>query len=96
MLAARCTTAFFVTLAFVGASIVHGQAPGNTNPIIKAVLKEASQIVIRQDEHQGYWCDRSLTDIGDVQIRASDFDGALQTISKAIMVMVESRHYCPS
>lgn len=52
-------------------------------PNITAVLKEASQIAIRQNKHQGYWCDRALFDIADVQKRVGDFDGALHTITKS-------------
>jgi non-ribosomal peptide synthetase component E (peptide arylation enzyme) len=56
---------------------------GDTIPNIKAVLKKASQIAIRQHEHQGYWSDHTLLDIASVQRRAGDFDGALHTITKS-------------
>jgi tetratricopeptide (TPR) repeat protein len=82
MLSARCTVAFAVMLGFTVVPFVHGQMPGDTIPNAKAVLNEASQIAIRQDKHQGYWCDRALLDIANVQKRAGDHDGALHTITK--------------
>src|SRR5207237_4690363 len=39
-----------------------------------------SEIVIKRDEQQRYWCERALLQIGDVQIRARDFDGVLRSI----------------
>ena len=49
-------------------------------PALRTILKDASQLARRQDEHQRYWSDRALLAIADVQIRAGDFDGALETI----------------
>ena len=49
-------------------------------PALRTILKDASQLARRQDEHQRYWSDRALLAIANVQIRAGDFDGALETI----------------
>ncbi len=46
-------------------------------------MREACQICIRQEKHQGYWCERELLSIGEVQIRAGDFDGSLDSIRKS-------------
>src|SRR6266478_8580397 len=45
-----------------------------------AILRDASEIALKQDGHQQYWSERVLLQIGDVQIRARDFDGALRSI----------------
>jgi hypothetical protein len=46
---------------------------------VQAVLREACQLAMKQDK-QHYWTEYLLLDIGDVQIRAGDFDGALRSI----------------
>ena len=48
---------------------------GSPSPSVKAILKEAAQIASRQDEEQGYWCERRLLRIAELQMRAGDFDG---------------------
>lgn len=45
-----------------------------------AILREASEILLRQPMHQGFWSDRLLLEIADIQIRARDFVGARQSI----------------
>ncbi len=83
MSSARCTAVCAVLIACTGLPFVHGKMPGDAGPDIRAILKEASQIAIRQDAHEGYWCDRTLVEIARVQKRAGDFDGALRTMTKS-------------
>src|SRR5438552_17299219 len=52
----------------------------HAGPPVRAVLRDASEIALKQDEHQQYWSERVLLCIGAVQIRAGDFDGALRSI----------------
>jgi tetratricopeptide (TPR) repeat protein len=49
-------------------------------PSVRAILREASELARKQDEHQHYWTQRVLLHIGEVQTRAGDFDGARQSI----------------
>ena len=65
----------FAVVVLVAASPQSAQETGLRN-----ILKDASQVARRQDEHQRYWSDRALLAIADVQTRAGDFDGALETI----------------
>jgi tetratricopeptide (TPR) repeat protein len=44
------------------------------------LLREASQITLKQGPDQEYWTERVLLDIGRVQIRAHDFEGAERSI----------------
>jgi tetratricopeptide (TPR) repeat protein len=58
------------------------QTDRNMEPIgspVRAILREASETALKQGEHERYWVDLVLRDIGDVQIRADDLDGALRT-----------------
>jgi tetratricopeptide (TPR) repeat protein len=48
--------------------------------LLQAVLREASDVALKQAEQERYWTQRVLLDIADVQIRAGDFDGALRSI----------------
>ena len=57
-----------------------GVPPSAREPSPREILREASRIACRQDAHQSYWCDRALLQVGSVQIRARDFEGALKTI----------------
>jgi hypothetical protein len=50
-------------------------------PRVDAVLREASEIALKQEEHEHYWTQRVLLDIGRLQIQAGDFDGAYRSIS---------------
>lgn len=49
-------------------------------PAVDAILREASEIALKQDEEQPFWIERVLLRIGELQIRAGDFDGALKSI----------------
>jgi hypothetical protein len=49
-------------------------------PAVWTALREASEIATKQPQHQQYWTDRVLLHIGDLQIQAGDFDGALRSI----------------
>src|SRR5262249_17957169 len=49
-------------------------------PAIDAVLREACELALRQDEEQHFWTQRALLDIGELQIQAGDFEGALKSI----------------
>jgi tetratricopeptide (TPR) repeat protein len=51
-----------------------------TIPRVRRILREASEIALRQGEQGGHWTENALLTIGKVQIRAGDFDGALQSI----------------
>ena len=45
-----------------------------------AVLREASELALKQGKHEHFWTDRTLLEIGDLQIRTGDFDGALRSL----------------
>jgi tetratricopeptide (TPR) repeat protein len=49
-------------------------------PAVDAILREASEIALKQDQEQRYWTQRVLLHIGDLQIQAGDFEGALRSI----------------
>lgn len=53
------------------------------DPKVSKILVEAFELGAQQADHQGYWIDRLLLDIGHVQIRAGDFDGALRSIRRS-------------
>jgi tetratricopeptide (TPR) repeat protein len=55
----------------------------NFDPKVSKILVEAFELGAQQPDHQGYWIDRLLLDIGHVQIRAGDFDGALRSIRRS-------------
>jgi tetratricopeptide (TPR) repeat protein len=52
-------------------------------PVVKTVLREACDIILKQPEHQHYWTERALLQLTDVQIRAGDLEGALRSIRGA-------------
>jgi tetratricopeptide (TPR) repeat protein len=59
------------------------QAKRKSKPIFPSaseVLREACKIALDQDEQQNYWTERLLLHIGELQIQARDFDGALRSI----------------
>src|SRR5271166_2204298 len=47
---------------------------------VEAVLREASDVALKQEKHQHYWTQRVLLHIGELQVRAGDFVGALRSI----------------
>src|SRR5262249_40904011 len=47
---------------------------------VKPILREASELALKQDEDQTYWTERVLLKVGELQGRVGDFDGALQSI----------------
>jgi tetratricopeptide (TPR) repeat protein len=49
-------------------------------PAADAVLREACEIALKQDEEQHFWTERVLLHIGELQIQAADFEGALKSI----------------
>src|SRR5262245_2831435 len=49
-------------------------------PAVDAILREACEIALKQDEEQQFWTERVLLHIGELQIRAGDYDGALKSI----------------
>ena len=63
-----------------------GQGPSKdckaepSTPSVHSILREASEIALKQGKHEGFWTQRVLLSIGEVQIRAGDFDGALRSI----------------
>ena len=54
------------------------EQPQEISPI--EILREASQIVSRQDKEHSFWCDRVLLKIAGAQTRSHDFDGAKSTL----------------
>jgi hypothetical protein len=50
------------------------------SPAVDAILREACEIALKQDQEQHFWTDRVLLHIGELQIHASDYDGALKSI----------------
>jgi tetratricopeptide (TPR) repeat protein len=51
-----------------------------TGSSLKAILREASELAIEQDKEQHYWTGRVLLEIGELQGRAGDFEGAFKSI----------------
>jgi tetratricopeptide (TPR) repeat protein len=49
-------------------------------PAVDAILREACDIALKQDGKQHFWTQRALLDIGELQIQAGDFEGALKSI----------------
>src|SRR5579883_2170425 len=49
-------------------------------PSISAILREASEIALKQGEPENYWTDRVLLRLGELQVRAGDFESALRSI----------------
>jgi len=50
-----------------------------TKMAVHALLREASEIALKQGEQEHFWTSRVLLHIGEVQIRAGDLDGALRS-----------------
>lgn len=76
---------FISTLLLLNAAVgiaEDSQRP-SFDPKVSKILIEAFELGAQQPDHQGYWIDRLLLDIGHVQIRAGDFDGALQSIRRS-------------
>jgi tetratricopeptide (TPR) repeat protein len=79
-------TVGFLLLSWDSATCTAGWPPqtnctaGHIDPAVEAVLREGSELALKQDEDQRYWCEFLLLQIGDVQIRAGDFEGAFRTI----------------
>lgn len=63
-----------------------GQAPrdrtanSGSAPSVPAILREATELVLEQDDKQHDWTERVLLHIGDLQIQAGDCDGAFRSI----------------
>jgi hypothetical protein len=76
----------FALLSWNAALCLAGQTPlaggkaQSVDPAVQSLLREASEIALKQDEAQAYWCDQVLLQIGEIQVRAGDFDGALRSI----------------
>src|SRR5579872_2938467 len=51
-----------------------------TRSTAQALLREASEIALKQGETERFWTEHVLLEIGEVQIRAGDFEGALRSI----------------
>src|SRR5580700_6847533 len=75
------------TLILGAGSMCVAGAPPETRPAVKSaspsvltILRDASELALKQDAQQSYVSDLTLLDIGIVQIRASDYDGALRSI----------------
>lgn len=66
-----------------GNTCVHpqgAQAAKPGPPSVRAILREASDITSKQDIRTAFWSGNTLLVIGKMQMRAGDFDGALQSI----------------
>jgi hypothetical protein len=79
-------TVVCVLLAWGIATCAASEAPEatrKTEPVdsaTQAILRETTQLILIQDEGEHYWYDSVLLDIGEVQIRAGDFEDALKSI----------------
>jgi tetratricopeptide (TPR) repeat protein len=51
-----------------------------TVSIIHSILRDASDLALKQEEREGFWTQTVLLQIGGLQIRAGDFDGALRSL----------------
>jgi hypothetical protein len=49
-------------------------------PAVDAILREACEIALKQDGDQRFWTERVLLQIGELQIHAGDYNGALKPI----------------
>ncbi len=58
------------------------QAPSKAReePSVHSILREASEIALKQGPREAYWTDGVLLAIAEQQIRAGDFDGALRSV----------------
>lgn len=81
-----CLTTACIFLAS-GVAVYRADAPSRTSrdvelagPAVRAILREAVEILLKQDEHERRWRDSVLPPISDVQTRAGDFDGATRTL----------------
>jgi hypothetical protein len=80
------TTISFILLSGGLATGPAGQAPlaarktDGVDPDVQALLREASELALKQDKAQAFWYDRVLLQIGEVQILAGDHEGALRSI----------------
>jgi tetratricopeptide (TPR) repeat protein len=54
--------------------------PESARSMVVDLLREACRITLKQGPDQQYWTERVLLDIGRVQIRARDFEGAERSI----------------
>jgi tetratricopeptide (TPR) repeat protein len=70
-------------VALGGAPLTACEPKSNIGPLVGEALKEASRIALLQDEHQDYWRDDTLLLIGNVQMRAGDFDAARGAMRKS-------------
>ena len=53
---------------------------GSTAPSAAVLLRKASELARKQGEQEQFWISTDLLRIGDLQIRAGDFEGALRSI----------------
>jgi hypothetical protein len=81
-----CLPLFFTLLLGVSARHAAGQAPlkeaqeGATGPLVHLVLREVSEIALKHGERESSWSGVGLVEIGELQTRAGDFDGALKSL----------------
>src|SRR5262245_26264658 len=47
---------------------------------VRTLLREASDLALRQGQDEHWWCDGVLLQVCELQSRAGDFDGALRSI----------------
>jgi tetratricopeptide (TPR) repeat protein len=51
-------------------------------PDVRAILRAASDLALKQGEEERFWTDQALLKIGELQGRAGDFTGALRTLRR--------------
>jgi tetratricopeptide (TPR) repeat protein len=73
-------------LFFTIAQYAAGRAPlkdreaDGIDPAIVPILRDASQLALKQGEHESFWTQAVLLQIAKLQIRANDLDGALRSL----------------
>src|SRR5262245_23211070 len=77
---AICCTLIWADTAKLSSPSCGACEAGATVPSVQAILREASELALKQGAEEHLWTDRVLLTIGELQARAGDYDGALRSI----------------
>jgi tetratricopeptide (TPR) repeat protein len=80
-----CLLLFGVATEYAaGRDPLKGREAGAEISSVHSILREASELGLKQGEQERYWTQRVLLQIADQQTRAGDFDGALLSLRGSI------------